>query len=608
MSLLCFLGKERALQQLHIFESISGKKQISKFEFKEKDVYYVIAQYLEIDGKPSIIEYVKALGDDPFTDEDGRSRFIEKLFNFEDILYTDALTGIYNRRYYEDKIKMSRDTLGVAVMDIDDFKLYNDQFGHNVGDLVLKTVAREIKNCLGKNERIIRFGGDEFLLLSNTSKAETLALKMKLIKEHLNEIAIPNYPKLHISVSIGGAICQDETIEEAVERADQLMYCAKNEKNQFYTEGDIPLNENRAIIDEYHNATRQKILIVDDSELNRSLLSEILKNDFEILEAENGKDALKLLKEYGTGISLVLLDIIMPVMDGFGVLEKMRDNHWIEDIPVIMISSDTTDSNISRAYEMGVYDYIKRPFNAKVVISRARTTIKSNAKQQRLMSIVSEQIYEKDRDQKMMTVILSHIVQFHNGESRLHTLHINVLTEMLLKKLVTKTKKYDLSWDTMKQIVTASSLHDIGKIGIPSEILNKPGKLTEEEFEIIKKHTILGEEMLKDIYRYKDEPLVRISKEICRWHHERYDGNGYPDGLKGEEIPISAQVVALADVYDALVSERVYKKALPQEEALRMIQNGECGQFNPLLVQCLLEIKDSIKDKYDVNVDDDYII
>lgn len=315
-------------------KAFQEKRQISKFEFKESDnaVYYVIAQYLKIDGKPSVIEYVKKLEDDPFIDEEGRSRFIEKLFNFEAILYTDALTGVYNRRYYEDKIKMSRNTLGVAILDIDDFKLYNDQFGHNVGDLVLKTVTHEIRNCLDKTDRIIRFGGDEFLFLTHTSKRETLAAKLKLIKEHLNEITVPNYPKLRISVSIGGVICHEETVEEALERADRLMYYAKVAKNRFFIEGEVTFDENGTITDEYRNATRQKILIVDDSEFNRSILSEMLTNDFQILEAEDGAEALKVLKEYGTAISLVLLDIIMPVMDGFGVLEEMRDNHCLNTL------------------------------------------------------------------------------------------------------------------------------------------------------------------------------------------------------------------------------------------------------------------------------------
>ena len=298
----------------------------------------------------------------------------------------------------------------------------------------------------------------------------------------------------------------------------------------------------------------------------------------------------------------------MPVLDGLGVLSEMKAKHWTEDIPVIVISEDAADANITEAFEMGISDYILRPFHAKVVLHRVLSTIKTSAKQQALFAMVSKKIYEKDRDQKMMAVILSHIVEFHNGESRLHILRINVLTEILLKKLVTKTDRYHLTRDEMNQIAIASSLHDIGKIAIPSEVINKPGKLSAEEFEIVKRHTLLGEEMLKSVYRYKDEPLVKLSEQICRWHHERYDGNGYPDGLKGEDIPIAAQVVALADAYDALVSKRAYKESLSQAEAFDMLQRGECGAFQPLLLECLIESKDEIQRKYDETIDADYIL
>ena len=605
-----FWNKREHCENCAALRAYEEKGQATKIEFQDGEAYYVIAQYVEIDGKCTILECLSKMENDALVDENGREKLLNSLFHFENILYTDALTGVFNRRYYEDKVKTLQGvTYGVAVMDIDDFKLYNDQFGHNVGDLVLRTVAKKIKNCLGKSDRLIRFGGDEFLLLTDNAKPDTLAVTMQTIQENLNEIEIPNYPKLKISVSIGGVTSrEEETIESAVERADKLMYYAKNTKNSIITEDSLSFDEKGFPAVSYHDVTRNKVLVVDDSEMNRMILSEMLQDDFEILEATDGKEAMGILKEYRTGISLVLLDIEMPVMDGFQVLTEMTENHWIEDIPVIMISADATDSHISRAYAMGASDYIVRPFDSKVVSRRVMTTIKSYSKQRRLMSIVTEQIHKKERDQRMMAVILSHIVEFHNGESRLHTLHINVLTEMILKKLISKTDQYDLTLEEIQQIVTGSSLHDIGKIAIPSQILNKPGKLTAEEFNTMKTHTVVGEEMLRNIYRYKDEPLVKISREITRWHHERYDGKGYPDGLKGEEIPISAQVVSIADVYDALVSERVYKPARPQEEALTMIQNGECGQFNPILVECLLELKDAIKKKYDETIEDDYIV
>lgn len=276
----------------------------------------------------------------------------------------------------------------------------------------------------------------------------------------------------------------------------------------------------------------------------------------------------------------------------------MVHNHWIEDIPVIMISSEDSEPYIRRAYELGVSDYINRPFDAKVVYQRVYNTIKLYAKQRKLVTLVTDQIYEKEKNNQMMISILSQIVEFRNGESGLHVLHINILSELLLERLVQKTDKYQISAQRRSLITTASALHDIGKIGIDDKILNKPGRLTPEEFDEMKKHTIIGESILKNVGIYQNEELVQLAMQICRWHHERYDGRGYPDGLKGEEIPIEVQVVSIADVYDALVSERVYKKAYSHKKAVEMILNGECGQFNPLLLECLQDIQDRIDEEF----------
>lgn len=342
---------------------------------------------------------------------------------------------------------------------------------------------------------------------------------------------------------------------------------------------------------------KQKILIVDDSEMNRAILTDMLESEYEIIEAENGREAVNLIEKHGTELSVILLDIVMPEMDGFGVLDVMNRRHWIEDIPVIMISSESGSSHMKRAYELGITDYISRPFDVTVVHRRVINTIMLYAKQKKLAALVMEQIDENEKQSTLMIDILSHIVEFRNGESGLHVLHIRVLTELILKHLVEITDRYPFKLEEISMISTASALHDIGKISIPGEILNKPGRLTKEEFDIMKTHTTIGAEMLENLVFHQDEPLVKEAYAICRWHHERYDGRGYPDGLKGDEIPISAQVVALADVYDALTSERVYKKAFPHEEAVRMICNGECGTFNPLILKCLNDIADILQEK-----------
>lgn len=582
-----FWNKNEICKNCTSRKALKDKKEHTKLEFLGTDIYQVISKYIDIDGEPYIMELIKALDEDSLEGIEDSEKLISKLNKYHRELYIDALTGAYNRRYYEDELKRSRVSAGVAMIDLDDFKLYNDTCGHDVGDAVLEMIVNTIKGAIRSTDILVRYGGDEFLLLMPDVDEETFSRILHRIQRRVNNTDVPEYSKIHLSVSIGGVVTSDETLEEAIVRADKLMYQAKNTKNAVITEHDFeqPKCEDN----------RQEILIVDDSEMNREILSAMLGDEFKIHQAANGEECLSLLSRYGTGISLVLLDIVMPVMDGFEVLEAMTSEHWIEDIPVIMISSEDSDLSIRRAYELGVSDYISRPFDAKVVYQRVHNTIKLYAKQRRLVNLVTDQIFEKEKNNRMMIAILSHIVEFRNGESGSHVLNINTLTEMLLRRLAQVTDKYDAEIADTALITTASSLHDIGKIGIDEKILNKPGKLTKEEFEVMKTHTVIGEGMLKKLDVYQNEKLIKIAEQICRSHHEKYDGRGYPDGLVGDEIPIAAQVVSIADVYDALVSERVYKKAYTHEQAIQMIFNGECGAFNPILLNCLRDIEDKIQ-------------
>ena len=338
---------------------------------------------------------------------------------------------------------------------------------------------------------------------------------------------------------------------------------------------------------------KPKILIADDSAMNRAILVEMLGDGYDVIEAENGREAVRVLQS-APEIDLLLLDIMMPEMDGFEVLEQMKRYGWIDEIPVVMISAENGSAYVERAYDLGATDFISRPFDMAIVRRRVTNTLMLYTKQKQLVGLVARQVYENQKSNNLMINILSHIVEFRNGESGSHVLHIHTATELILNHLVKKTDKYKLSAADIAMIGTASSLHDIGKINIPEEILNKPGRLTKEEFDIMKTHTTIGAHILENLPFQQDEPLVKVSYEICRWHHERWDGRGYPDGLKGEEIPIAAQVVALADVYDALTSERCYKKAFDHDTAVRMILNGECGTFNPLLMECLTEVADEL--------------
>ena len=588
-------------------DAFRKKNEQLKLEYLDSNIYQVISKYVEIDGKPYVMELINQMNADAVMDEDGRNELIKQLSGYNRELYTDALTGIYNRRYYEERIRNSNMSAGVAMIDLDDFKIYNDTFGHDAGDLALTTVVGIIKDNVRRTDMLIRMGGDEFLLVMPDIGEQAFADKLNQIQGKIHSSKVPGYSQLRLSVSIGGVLSgSGSTVERAIRKADQFMYQAKTCKNMVVTEHDEQLKEQQESVNNNGSkAYKYRILVVDDSEMNREILSEILNEEYDIIEADSGDTCIDMLRKYETGISLVLLDIVMPGMDGFGVLNYMNRHHYLEDIPVIMISSEDSTETVRRAYEMGVSDYINRPFDAGVVHRRVYNTIKLYAKQRRLIALITNQVYEKEKNNRMMVGILSQIVEFRNGESGSHVLNINIFTGMLLESLVQHTDKYDLSWPERLLITTASALHDIGKIGIDDKILNKPGRLTDEEFKIMQNHTIIGASILENMGSYQDEELMKVAYQICRWHHERYDGKGYPDGLKGDEIPISAQVVSLADVYDALVSERVYKKAYSHEKAIEMITNGECGCFNPILLECLLDIQDRIKRKMKTGTPED---
>lgn len=498
----------------------------------------------------------------------------------------DILTGAYTRNYYETEMKHASFAGGVALIDIDDFKLCNDLYGHDVGDLALIETSKAIRSNIMEKDILIRYGGDELLLLLPEATPERMDSVLEKIRADVSEVKNGKLGGIRLSISVGGVMTDKGPITDAVYRADRIMYLAKRQKNTVMTDRKIESNSEKQSGDDKE---RPHVLIVDDSEFNRELLCGILGESFEILEADSGKEGLKLLRRYGTQISVVLLDIIMPEMNGFDVLDEMNREHWLDNIPVIMISADDSDENIRRAFDLGVTDYICRPFDAKVVERRIRNTITLNLKQRRMLSLLAEQSRDKEKIGQMMVDILSNTVCYVNGESGQHIRNIQRITAILLERLLLKTDRYRLSFQDCVMISTASALHDIGKVGINTFILNKPGILTSEEYEVMKKHTLIGEHILKsgELSEFREEPLLKTAEQICRWHHERYDGSGYPDGLSGEEIPIAAQVVSIADVFDALMSKRSYKEALSAEVALRMIENGECGSFNPVLIECL---------------------
>lgn len=544
-------------------------------------LHRALAQRVNVDGKPGVLMCARPV-----------DAVVGGMLS-QELLYHDALSGAYNRRFYEDNLRNLHVFAGVAVLDLDDFKLVNDTLGHHAGDVAIKTAVDVLRGCIRSSDMLVRYGGDEFVLVIPGISADVFARKLHDMGDKLAETPVPGYESINLTISIGGVLSEGRTVEEAVHQADGLMYKAKGRKNLVITDSDD--------LDPYE-FHKPLLLLVDDSEMNRLILSEMLKDQYEIIEADCGEAGIACLEQHGSDVSLVLLDIVMPGVDGFDVLSLMSRNGWIDDIPVIMISSEDSDDTVLRAYELGASDYISRPFDSRIVRQRVSNIMRLYTKQRRLSTMLAQQFYERERESRMLVDSMGGAMELRNGESGPHVQHVRKLTEMMLEHLMRKTDRYHISSSERSTIAAASTLHDLGKLSIPDNILNKPGRLTSEEFEIMKTHTTIGADMLEGMVQYRDSALVRAARDICRWHHERYDGSGYPDGLKGEEIPISAQVVALVDVYDALTSDRVYKKAFPHEKAMHMILNGDCGAFNPLLIDCLIDLQDRIvveKDEQD---------
>ena len=572
---------------------LENKSDSTKIEFINGQCYQFFARYIIVEGVECSIETAVKINEKVLVDSIGYKELVEKYSATYASMYTAPLTGVYNRAYYEKVEKNVNTPAGIAVIDIDDFKLCNDIYGHKAGDVALQTVTQIIRNNIRSNNKIIRIGGDEILLILDGIQEESFERKLERIRSQVRMARVKGYNKLQLSISIGAVVSMTETREVSVTKADRLMYIAKSSKNRVVSEW----NENKQITSSLNERDDNKplVLVVDDSDMNRFLLSQILLDDYNVIEACDGVEATQIIQDHFKELSIVLLDIVMPRMDGFGVLEFMNANDLIQDLPVIMISSMDEDSAIRRCYELGISDYVRRPFSADVVGKRVYNIVRLYQRQRNLQREIREQVEEREKNSRVVTSIISHVVENRNGESGPHVIHVEQITEIILNRLTELTDMYKLSKEDKKQISLASALHDIGKIGIDEKILNKPGKLTEEEYEIMKTHTTIGAIMIHQVQMEEDDTLIQFAYEICRWYHEKWDGRGYPDGLKGNYIPISAQVVSIADVYDALVSERVYKKAYSHKKAIEMIINGECGEFNPLLIQCLKDCSDRIQ-------------
>lgn len=569
-------------------QALEEKTTHSRMEYRGQELYEVTALFAQVEGTPCVLELERRLDRIMLLDPEESEQLFNNLAEYRGKLYRDAVTGAYNERYYQEKYRSRILTAGVAVLRVDDFKAANDVYGRYAGNSVLETVAGVLRRNLGEKDRLIRRGEDRLLLLLPEVGQSDFGQKLEHLRLQLAAAGVPGYSHLHISASIGGVWIRDGEVSAAVEHAERLATYAQMQKNTVITEQQ----PERTAAAPVHR--RQSVLIVDDSELNRKMLGQMLGSRFDIAEAASGEACLQLLEQNATGISIVLLDIHMPGIDGFTVLEEINQKNLLEQIPVIMISSEDTVDAVRRAFDLGASDYISRPFDAKVVYQRIINTIQLYAKQRRLSAMAADLAFEKERASRMMIGILSQVVEKRNGESRDHVQRVAQLTSMLLAGLAQKTDRYPLTREMRRTIATAAALHDIGKMEICEDLLHKEGPLTEAERRTLQSHTLLGAQMLEEQPECRDDAFARTAYNICRWHHERYDGGGYPDGLQGEQIPIEAQVVGLADVYERLVSRPVDGHARTHSEVVQMICTGVCGAFNPLLLDCLQDMEAEI--------------
>jgi len=568
----CLLAGNRCpcLRQSSL-EALADSDEVSEQLLNDGVEYRARLRPLKVEGEPHVLLMVRPIDEQEAAEED--------------LVYTDVLTSVRNRRYYEEKLRSARMNAGVAVIDLDDFRVFNDTCGRHAGDLALGAVATAIRSGIRSTDELVRYGC-EFVVVMPNIPSDDFTRRLHQVSDAVRSTIVPGHEYVSLTACVGGVRIHGETVDEGVGRAVQLLSRAKAKAGTVVTDADSI---------EAFQSEKPLVLIVDDSEMNRAILNEMLKDEYCILEADNGRTALDMVDRYGDELSLVLLDIVMPGISGFEVLADLSRRSGIDNLPFIMISSEDSDDMVLRAYELGASDYINRPFDSRVVRRRVSNTIRLYAKQRRLTSLLSQQYNERVKNSRMLIDIMAGVMELRNGESGRHVTNIEKLTELLLGCLVQRSDTISLDNEERSTIALASALHDIGKMSIDDAILNKPGRLTPEEFEIMKTHTTMGADMLLELGRHHvGNALMEYAYQIARWHHERWDGKGYPDGLKGDEIPIAAQVVSVADVYDALTSVRVYKDAIPHEEAIKMILDGKCGTFNPLLLDCLLEVQDRI--------------
>ena len=570
-----------------VCHAMREKTHKSKLEFADNALWQVHAQYVEVNGIPHVLEIIGRLDNDALPaafKKDGTIRLPRRESEF----YRDVMTGTYNRRYYEEKVRHEKITGGVAMIDLDNFKLYNDIYGHDAGDAVLKAATARMRFSIRKTDKLIRYGGDEFLLVIPGIPDNIFVKTLQNICDNVNSLQIKGYDGIHVSVSIGGVMCRGEATEDAVSRADSLMYRAKSRKNTVVTEkdhDDSPSEADKPL----------SLLAHRDKEVQEALIRS-MRAQSSVIVAESSEECISTLEKYGSALSLVLLDIDIEKRSNFAVLSYMNIHRLTDDVPIICVSrSDTGDEWIRRAFEMGVTDNIVYPFDAEETYRRMSNAIRLYAKQRQLISLITCRMAERDRSTRFLVALAAQVSDFRCGIDSADIFRIGHVTRMLVEYMSENYEDWHVDSRDVTLICSMSLLHDLGKIGVRRSLLQKAGPLTAEEYKEVQKHTIIGGNLVQKLTYFRDEPVYRWAYEACRWHHERYDGKGYPDGLKGDAIPKSAQVIAMADVYDALITDRSYRHAMDSDTAIDMILAGKCGAFNPLLLSAISALRDSLR-------------
>ena len=582
-----FWEKHGNCENCVVCHAMREKSTKSKLEFADDALWQVHARYVEVDGAPHVLEMFGRLDSDALPATIGEDGVVYPMHT-ESEFYRDVMTGAYNRRYYEEKIRHEKTVGGVAMIDLDNFKLYNDIYGHDAGDAVLTAAVAKMRTCIRKTDKLIRYGGDEFLLVVPGIPEAVFFKTLQNICDSVNGLQLKGYGGIRVSVSIGGVMCRGEATEEAVSRADGMMYRAKSRKNAVITE----ISHSKSGRDE---ETPLSLVVHKDKDIRESLIR-IMRGHSAAIEAESTEECISTLEKYGTSLSLVVVDINMEKFGDFEILSYMNAHRLTDEVPVIIISyADTGDEWIRRAYEMGANDNILYPFDGEEAYRRMSNAIRLFAKQRQLVSLIMQRMAERDRSTRFLVALAAQVSDFRCGIDSADIFRIGHVARMLLEYLCETEESWRIDRRDMALITSIALIHDVGKIGVRRSLLQKAGPLTPEEYKEVQKHTVIGSELIEKLTIFRDEPVYRLAYEACRWHHERYDGKGYPDGLKGDEIPKAAQVVAMADVYDALMTDRSYRRAVDSDTAINMILAGECGAFNPLLLSAISALREPLR-------------